>query len=155
MQDNGKCIKDDENRQKSKNACVTLGEAISKTGAKTIIYVRPPYGYELCGFSPEEQCIELDLLFSDIASNIGAKCSFINRAFAYALKDSCLNLYGPDNAHTSPEGAYLIICTLFSSLFGVSSSVLGTNGIDKATAKKLQRIADRVTLEKLVPWDRE
>lgn len=152
LQDNGNCIADDERRAACKKACRTLGELIKNSGAKAWIYVRPPYGYEKFAFTPKEQCVEFDRLFGEIANEIGAECSHVNRAFLYAAENSDLNLYGSDNAHTSPEGAYLIICTIFASLFGVSSTVLGTNGIDEETAKTIQKIADKISLEGIKPW---
>lgn len=152
LQDNGNCIADDAKRSASKNACKTLDDAIKKTGAKTRIYVRPPYGYEKFGYSPLKQCAEFDNLFGEIASEIGAECSYVNRAFAYLAQHSDLNPYGPDNAHTSPEGAYLIVCTIFASLYNTSSTILGTNGINTDTAKMLQQIADKISLEKYIPW---
>lgn len=102
LQDNGSCVADNARREACKMACVTLGEAIRNSGAKARIYVRPPYGYEKYGLSPKAQCIEFDKLFGEIAKEIGAVCSYVNRAFAYAAEGCSLNLYGPDNAHTSP-----------------------------------------------------
>ncbi|MBR6682306.1 MAG: hypothetical protein IKL40_04915 [Clostridia bacterium] len=151
LQDNGNCIADDEKRSASKNACITLDAAIKATGAKTRIYVRPPYGYEKFGYSPLEQCEEFDKLFGEIANEIGAECSYVNRAFAYLAQHSDLNPYGDDNAHTSPEGAYLIVCTIFASLYNTSATILGTNGINTDTAKMLQQIADKISLEKYIP----
>ncbi len=152
LQDNGNCIADEEKRLASKNACRTLDAAIKRTGAQTRIYVRPPYGYEKFGRDPIEQCIAFDELFGEIGHEIGAQCSYVNRAFAYLLQNSDLNPYGPDNAHTSPEGAYLIVCTIFASLYNTSSTVLGTNGINTDIAKMLQQIADKISLEKHIPW---
>ena len=92
------------------------------------------------------------MLFGKIAKEIGAECSYVNRAFEYAAEGYSINLYGSDKAHTSPEGAYLIICTNFASLYGVSSAVLGTNGIDAEAAKDIQKTADKISLEGIVPW---
>ena len=153
LQDNGNCISNDEKRAAAKHACRTLGAAIQETGASVRIYVRPPYGYDIFGRSPVEQCMELDRLFGEIAQEIGAVCSYANRAFAYALTNGGeLSLYGPDNAHTSPEGAYLIVCTLFSSLYRTSSTVLADHGLDPDVARRLQQIADKIALENRIPW---
>ncbi len=152
LQDNGNCVADEEKRNATKNACKMLDEAIKKTGAQTRIYVRPPYRYEKFGRSSIEQCKAFDELFGEISAEIGAECSYVNRAFAYLAKHSDLNPYGSDNAHTSPEGAYLIVCTIFASLYNTSATVLGTNGIDCYTAKMLQQIADKISLEKHIPW---
>ena len=96
LQDNGNCIADEEKRNATKKACKTLDKAIKKTGAQTHIYVRPPYGYEKYGRDPIEQCIAFDQLFGEISSEIGAECSYVNRAFAYLAKHSDLNPYGPE-----------------------------------------------------------
>lgn len=153
LQDNGNCIFDDEKRRASKEACIALSKAIKESGAKTRIYVRPPYNYKAYGYTPLEQCVEFDKLFGEIANKIGADCSFVNRAFSYVLQKFDINLYGEDNAHTSPEGAYLIVCIMFSSLYNTSATVLGTNGIDPEIAKTLQQVADKISLEGLVPWE--
>ena len=54
LQDNGNCISSDEKRSACKNACALLADHARKTGAKVMIYVRPPYGYEKFGITPSE-----------------------------------------------------------------------------------------------------
>ena len=155
LQDNGNCIADDEKCSASKNACKTLDAEIKKTGAQTRIYIRPPYGYEAFGRTPLEQCAAFDEHFREISAEIGAECSYVNRAFAYLAQHSDLNPYGDDNAHTSPEGAYLIVCTIFASLYNTSATILGTNGIDADTAKMLQQIADKISLSPTFFFERK
>lgn len=145
LQDNGNCISSEEMREECIRSCGALADAAEKSGAKVYYYVRPPYGYEKWGFAPVDQCRELDLLFSEIAEKTGAVCAYVNRAFAYAINNnSDIRLWGDDNAHTSPEGAYLAVCVIFAAIYRKSASTLDSNGINEA--KVLQGIADKVVL---------
>jgi hypothetical protein len=151
LQDNGNCISSDAMRAASQNACRTLDTAIRAAGAKTYIYVRPPYGYDNFGYTPFEQCAEFDMLFDDIAAELGAKNVYVNRAFAYAIQNLNVSLWGPDNAHTSEEGAYLAVCVFFSTLFQTTSTVLDHNGLPADVAVSLQQVADKIVLEHFIP----
>lgn len=152
LQDNGNCITTKEKRQNAFAACKTLSDAIRKSCALPFIYVRPPYGKLLAGLTAFEQCIQFDGLFSEIASNLDMRLAYANRAFACAIKRLDYPLWGPDNAHTSPHGAYLIVCVLFATLFQTSATVLGTNGLPEADARALQTVADAVALDRVLPW---
>ncbi|MBO5702010.1 MAG: hypothetical protein J6S71_06190 [Clostridia bacterium] len=142
LQDNGNCVSSDEKRAACIASCELLSAKAIKCGAKVFYYVRPPYGYEAFGRSPIEQCRAFDELFSDIANKNGAKCAYVNRAFQYAIENTDITLWGDDNAHTSPEGAYLAVCVIFGTIFGRSATVLGDNEIENA--KELQEIADKI-----------
>lgn len=142
LQDNGNCVSSDEKREACISACDLLSKKAIESGAKVCYYVRPPYGYEAFGRTPLEQCRAFDELFSDIASKNGATCAYVNRAFAYAIENTDIRLWGDDNAHTSEQGAYLAVCVIFSSIFGKSAILLDGNGIENA--KELQKIADKI-----------
>jgi len=152
LQDNGNCITTEEKRQNTTSACRILSDAVRKNHALPYIYVRPPYGKELSGLSPCAQCHEFDKFFGKIATQFDIKLAYANRAFAYAIEHLDLPLWGVDNAHTSPQGAYLIVCVLFATLFGVSATCLGTNGLSTADAAALQKAADTIALQNLTPW---
>ena len=145
LQDNGNCISTEERRAASARACKSLASAVKETGAQVAIYFRPPYGYDNCGYDPIAQCEEFDRHFGEIAESIGAISIHVNRAFAYAIKNTDVRLWGPDNGHTSEQGAYLAVCVFFAALFGTSPSVLDYNGLPEAEAKALQEIAFSVT----------
>ena len=117
-----------------------------ESGANAYIYVRPPYGYSSFGYTPLEQCEEFDKLFGAIAEKEGAKNVYVNRAFAEAMKNTSLKIWGPDNAHTSEQGAYLAVCTFFATIFKKSATTLGKSGISESEAKTIQKIADKVSL---------
>ena len=121
LQDNGNCVSSDEMREKCRIACKKLINAIKETGASAFFYVRPPYGYSSFGLTPLEQCNEFDKLFGSIAKNEGATNICVNRSFAEAMKTTSLKLWGSDNAHTSEQGAYLAVCTMFATIFKTSS----------------------------------
>jgi len=146
LQDNGNCVSSDEMREKCRIACKKLINAIKETGASAFFYVRPPYGYSSFGLTPLEQCNEFDKLFGSIAKNEGAANIFVNRSFAEAMKTTSLKLWGSDNAHTSEQGAYLAVCTMFATIFKTSSKQLGDNGIEKTEAEIIKEISDRVSL---------
>lgn len=149
LQDNGNCVSSPEMEEASRLAGRTLFDAVRACGAKPYIYVRPPYGKTSAGRSPYEQCVAFDRHFTAMAEENGAGCVFVNRAFARAMQSCDLPLWGPDNAHTSEHGAYLAVCTFFSSLTGVSSEILEPSGLPAADARILQKIADDVALHRL------
>lgn len=154
LQDNGNCVTTKEKREACADACGRLVAAVRKSGAAPAFYVRPPYGTMLGEYSPFVQCREFDLLFGTIAKELGGlSCVYANRAFAHAMKSTPYPLWGPDNAHTSPYGGYLIVCTFFATLFGVSSSCLEAEGIESAAARELQAVADAVALQGVIPWE--
>ena len=152
IQDNGNCIASDEMRAASQAACKTLSAAIHASGAKVGIYFRPPYGYESWGFEPAVQALEFDKHFGEISNTVDALNVYVNRAFACAIKKTEFDLWGPDHAHTSAHGAYLAVCVFFASLFKISSTALGTNGLPEADSHTLQEIADQVVLNGAYPW---
>lgn len=142
LQDNGDCISSDEKREACIRSCFELTDAAHKSGARVYYYVRPPYGYEKWGFSPTEQCREFDLLFSKMAEDNGAVCAYVNRAFAYAIENTDIRLWGDDNAHTSEQGAYLAVCVFYATLCRKPATMLDGNGVENA--KVLQEIADKI-----------
>lgn len=153
LQEYSYCIATEEKRAITCEASKKLDSIIRETGAKTYFYIRPPIGegYDIGHFTSYEQCIELDKLFNKIAHELGATNAHVNRAFAYALKNLSVPLWGPDNAHISPEGAYLAVCVFFSTLFRVSSAVLDTEDLPPDVARSLQQAADQVTLGNYIP----
>lgn len=155
LQDNGSCVTSIEKSSATRLACDTLHHAIASSGSQTYIYVRPPYGYDHAGRTPLEQCIAFDALFVEIAARIGAGTAFLNRAFAYAMTHLEYDLWGPDHAHTSEYGAYLAACVFFATLFGISSTVLGTNGLSQNDALALQTVADQIAINSVIPWDEQ
>lgn len=152
LQEVGNCFATDENRQETAQASEKLLRAIQKTSAKALFYVRPPYGKDLEGFSAAEQCRCLDDLFVGLSQKLGIECVFANRAFACAIPTVGRALWGDDNAHTSPMGAYLIACTFFATLFGTSATALDFDVLTEEEARPLQAIADKIALEGLIPW---
>lgn len=152
LQDHSNCISTTEKREASIAACKTLDKIIRDSGAKTYIYVRPPVGYEKAGYDSIKQCEEYDKLFESISSELGSTNVYVNRAFAYSINNLNVGLWGSDNAHTSVEGGYLVVCTFFSTLFNTSSSVLDYNGLSAEMAKSLQEVADKIVLGGIVPF---
>jgi hypothetical protein len=104
------------------------------------------------GYTAEEQCPLLDDLFVGLSKKLDVECIFINRAFACAIPTVGRALWGDDNAHTSPRGAYLIACTFFATIFGKSATLLDADVLTPEEARPLQEFADQVALEGLIPW---
>ena len=152
LQENSTCIVTEEKRETCKIGSQKLIEKIKESGAKPVFYVRPPTGKDLYGIPSLVQCEEYDKLFNEIANKHNMMCVYVNRAFAYAIKNFDYNLWGDDNAHVSEYGAYLIACTFFGALFSTSSSVLDFDGLPEETARNLQLAADKISLEKYIPF---
>ncbi len=111
LQDNGNCISSPEMRGKCISACRELDRLIRAGGARTAIYIRPPYGYTAHGHTHDEQITAFTELFTGIAAELG--CGFAPAAAAYgymAEHHPEIPLYHTDNAHTSPAGALLVAC---------------------------------------------
>lgn len=151
LQEHSRCITSDANRASAVHACKCLNKAILDSGARTYIYVRPPSGKDIGGYPSYAQCIEYDKLFCEIAAEIAAKNVYVNRAFAYAIQNLPVTLWGDDNAHLSREGAYLAVCVFFSTLFQTSSTVLDHDGLPADVAISLQQTADKIVLERFIP----
>jgi len=147
LQEHSNCIESEEKRQKTFDACRVLDQAIRESGAKTYLYIRPPTGGTKAGYDSYGQCFAYGSLFEDIAAELEAECVFVNRAYAYAIKNFSVPLWAADNAHTSPEGAYMAVCVFFSTLFDTSTAVFDSNGLAEATALALQQAADKIVLD--------
>ena len=103
---------------------------------------------------PATSANTFDLLFSKIAAELGATCAFANRAFAYAIMHHDIDLWGPDRAHTSLEGAYLVAATIFATLFDRPATVLDTiEGVDEKIARTLLAVADKIAHGGVIPWE--
>ena len=152
LQDNGNCISCNEFRQASLNACEKLAQAARDASSRIALYVRPPYGYESWNLTPFEQCRAFDMHFGSLKDTLHPIYAHVNRAFAFAIRDTAFDLWGEDHAHTGDHGAYLAVCVFFATLFGTSSAVLDPNGLTPDDARTLQKIADQVALGGACPW---
>ena len=150
LQEHSKCIASQEWREMTASASKSLDEAIRKSGARTCFYVRPPTGKAFSGYDSYSQCLEYDKLFSGIAAELGAESVYVNRAFAYAIKHLTVSLWALDNAHTGVEGAYLVACVFFATVFDTSATVLDGNGLPADVAFSLQQAADLVASGRFV-----
>lgn len=152
LQDNGNCISCEEKREACIRACRELSARVWESGGVPYLYVRPPYGRDAFGRSPWEQCVSFDALFTEIGRENGAVCAYVNRAFAYAMKNLPYELWGEDHAHTSPHGAYLAVCVFYTTLFGTSAMGLSPNGLSTVEALMLRNVANKIVLEQYCPW---
>ena len=142
LQDNGNCIADEEAKEKSRAACRTLHELIEKTGAKTYLYIRAPYGYDVHNLTPKEHGEALTALFGDLGKELHAPCAHAAKAYAICReKHPEINLFWTDNAHTSVEGAYLSACCCYHALYGNLPDEVFEGDIPHETALILKSIA--------------
>ena len=152
LQEHSTCIVSDDKKEDCRKASEKLVAIIKESGAVPAFYVRPPTGKDLSEIPTLVQCREYDKLFSEIADENGLFCVYANRAFAYATLNLDYPLWGDDNAHISEYGAYLIACTFFATLFQTTSTVLDADGLDPEDVRKLQLVADKIALERNIPW---
>jgi hypothetical protein len=153
LQENGDAVYVPENNQPSREAHEKLARVIEESGAQTYLYIRPPSGKNKGnGDDSFAQCVRYDEFFDEMAEQIGAEKAYVNRAFAYAIRNCDFELWGSDNAHTSVHGGYLAVCVFFATLFQTSSTVLDVGALPAEDAKVLQQIADKIVLEDVVPW---
>ena len=145
LQEHGNCIAE-EKRDSSLEAMRKLGKATRDSGAELYYYVRPPYGIKNRGHDSLKQCELFDAHFKKSAEETGAKCVFVNRTFAYAIKNSDIKLRGDDNAHASYEGACLIAFTFFLSVFKKAPTVFTSLKLSEEKAKELLEIAEKSLL---------
>ena len=152
IQDVTSCIKTEANREASIAAAKVLGAAIKESGAEAYIYVRPPTGTDIGSYNSYEQCIEYDNLFNSIASDIDATNVFVNRACAYVIENyPDINIWGDDNAHLNKDGAYLVACVFFATLFNTSAVGLDCDGVDADMAATMQSVADQIVFGGYIP----
>ena len=152
LQENSNCLYSGETRTASKNAHRTLNAFIRDSGARTYLYFRPPTEKDKNGEDSFTQCVTFDAFFGDISAELGAMNAYVNRAFAYAIRNYNFDLWGPDHAHTGVYGGYLAVCVFFATLFHTSATVLDANGLPEEDALTLQEISDKVVLDGVVPW---
>lgn len=154
VQENGNSLVNNDVRAKSSAAMEKIGKAVAESGAKFMFYVRPPYGIDLAGYKNFDQCKLFDEFYTPLAENSDADCVYVNRAFAYAIKNLDFKLWGDDNAHTGTDGAYLAVCTFYATLFGRSATELGVAyQLSESDAKQLQLAADKIALDGVIPWE--
>lgn len=154
IQENGNSVITEEARKKSLESCEKIGDAVKKSGAVFCFYVRPPYGMDLGGLKSFDQCKLFDDHFTPFANENNVSCVYVNRAFAYSIDKLNYNLWGEDNGHLNTYGAYLAVCTFYAGLFGKTATELGIGyGLPEADAKSLQRVADKIALEGVIPWE--
>ena len=153
LQENGNAMLTEEARAASEAACKKLVGAAHQAGSRCYFYVRPPYEKPLGSYHCFEQCALFDDHFTPMAEQWGVRCVYVNRAFAYAIKHHGMILWGEDHAHTNTCGAYLAVCSFYASIFGRSATELDNGyNIPKQEAALLQKIADKIALEGVIPW---
>lgn len=146
LQDNGNCISSPEMTEKCCEACRTLDKLILASGAKTYLYIRPPYGYEAHGHTREGQIEAFTELFGMLGKELSAPCAQAAKGFGYVLEHFPeVDPYWHDNAHASEAGSYLIACCCYIAVFGKLPEEIFEAGLAPDTAKKMRQAARAVS----------
>ena len=129
-------------------------------GAKNAIYSKnesTPQGYA----NPDEMVSELHKNYAALQEILQGKqlnrqvlVAPVGTAFAHSLREHPeINLYAPDYKHADREGSYLAALVIYATLFhdsprGASWKFSGFT-LDAPEAKKLQSVAEEVTLKRI------
>ena len=151
----------EERMERVLNDAATLAATIRAAGETPAVYGRPPrYLVDKDGDGVDETNVVVaeakgfDAFYTEMADRLDADICYVLRAYALAYQENpemAVALWGYDNAHVSPVGAYLNGCVLFCHTFGVSCENVGDDFLDAETAAFLRNIADRVVLEGEMP----
>jgi hypothetical protein len=108
-------------------------DAIKPTGAKTILYMT--WQYE---DSNSPTTAQIEKMYNDEGAALGVPVSPVGLAFANARADwPSLELFRSDGLHGNADGFYLVMCTLFASIFG-KTPVGATYHLEDVTADDWQ-----------------
>ena len=155
FQENGNVIlgtergKDNENvRFRCAASAKKLVQMTRDAGAQPYFYIRTAYEYVNKGADRKLQT----KLFSDFFGILGAAldvpCANAAKAFDICVTEHPhIDPYGPDRAHHSKVGSYLVAATCFAKVFGTDFDTISPWELDADTAKILWDIARKVTQE--------
>lgn len=127
----------------------TLAAKIAQTQTNCQIYMYETWGSPLYGPNhggiPEMES-KLCTAYENAATAIGAKVSYVGKAFTYVYQNHTnINLYNADDTHPSYEGSFLSACVHAATMLGVDPRISTYNGsLDAATATLLKTAAYQI-----------
>lgn len=130
----------------------TLAKEIIKTQTDCRIFMyetwgSPKYGPNHGGI-PEME-MKLRSAYENAAAAIGAKVSYVGKAFTYVYENhKDIDLYQSDDTHPTYVGSYLSACVHAASMLGIDPRTSAFDGeLDASTAALMKDIAYRVVYE--------
>ncbi len=149
FQENGNVLLGTDGRYPEENArikCATAAKKLVETarqaGAKPYFYIRTAYEYTNKGAERKLQGRIFRDFFGILGALLDMPCADVSKAFDICIEE-CLQIdpYGPDRAHHSKAGSYLVACTCFAKVFGTDFETVSPWELDPDTAAKLWKIA--------------
>lgn len=146
LQGHSSAASSDEKQQGFREAVLRHHQAISATGADTVLYMTPAYSEVHANFDPN-MTDQIEALYTSVGEEIGALVIPVGLAFqkAYEQRPELALHVDYDGSHPSPEGTYLAAATVFATLY--DTSVVGNpytyyGRIDEDDAAFLQQVAE-------------
>ncbi|MBD0254094.1 MAG: hypothetical protein ICV83_00120 [Cytophagales bacterium] len=154
-------------------AARALDSLIRQRGSRTVFYLLMPKAYSADAVFTVtgDSTVYYYAVFRDfghasdslrhihlkIARELGAVVAPVGPAFALALAGPTdLKLYRKDRVHPTREGAYLVACVFYASLFGESPADSGYRArVAPELARYFQAVATRTVLEQKHRWQEQ
>ena len=131
------------------NARIKCAESAKKlvqmardAGAQPYFYIRTAYEYANKGADRKLQTKLFSDFFGILGATLDVPCADAAQAFDICIAEHPhIDPYGPDRAHHSKAGSYLVACTCFAKVFGTDFENISPWELDEDTAKTLWSIA--------------
>ena len=146
LQGNSADALNDASRASFREKAVEFSTDITKTGAKTALYMTHAYVKPNKSASPD-MIRKIEDMYVSVGNEIGALVIPVGLAFeeAYRRKPDIKLHKDYDGSHPDLIGTYLAACVAYASLYGkspVGNSYDYYGRVDKETAVFLQKVAD-------------
>ncbi|MBQ2818895.1 MAG: hypothetical protein IKB44_04560 [Clostridia bacterium] len=158
FQENGNVLLGTDGRYPQENARIKCAAAAKKlvemarqVGAKPYFYIRTAYEYEKKGADRKLQGRIFRDFFGILGALLNVPCADVSRAFDLCIEECpTIDPYGPDRAHHSKAGSYLVACTCFAKVFGTDFETVSPWELDPDTAATLWNIARRAAKSEIL-----
>jgi hypothetical protein len=155
FQENGNVILGTERGKSNENVRFRCAAAAKKlvqmardAGAQPYFYIRTAYEYVNKGADRKLQTKLFSDFFGILGATLDVPCANAAKAFDICVTEyPHIDPYGPDRAHHSKVGSYLVAATCFAKVFGTDFDTISPWELDADTAKILWDIARKVAQE--------
>lgn len=155
LQGNSAAALTDAGRKSFREKVIEFNAEITKSGAKTALYMTHAYVKPNKKASPD-MIRKVEDLYVSVGNEVGAYVIPVGLAFeeAYRERPDLQLQQSYDGSHPTLIGTYLAACVVYASLYG--KSPVGNpydyfGKVDKESAEFLQRVADK-TVRKFYGW---